>query len=284
MSLAYIRSQLPEFLGGSSSSYLIPEPPKADPKNPDAPPPIVAHRLDFVKLGLPEYEHRFAMVIDNLFTPEDCERYIAAAESAKEWEVAAVNGGPGSGYQYVDTSYRNSSRILLDDFDLTREMLERMRPYLKDIEHMDRAPLHGTYDRKTKTSNDPPAKLVALNERLRYLKYGPGQFFRRHCDGTYHTPDMKQISYYTLQLYLNGSAEELEGGATRFWRAVGRDRRKAESGQNVRQFVDVDPRVGRALIFEQKGLLHSGEDVKKGIKITVRTDLMFEACTEGDKP
>jgi hypothetical protein len=37
---------------------------------------------------------RFAMVIDNLFTPEDCTRYVAAAEASKDWEVAAVNAGP----------------------------------------------------------------------------------------------------------------------------------------------------------------------------------------------
>ncbi|KAG8711738.1 hypothetical protein FRC08_015522 [Ceratobasidium sp. 394] len=284
MSLTSIRSHLPTFLGGSSSE-LIPEPPKADPGNPDAPPPIVAHRLDFVKLGLPEYEHKFAMVIDNLFTPEDCARYIAAAEASKEWDVAAINGG--GDFQYVDTTYRNSSRIMLDDFTLAGEILERLRPYLAEIQYMDSSPLHRTYARKTKMANVPPAKLVALNERLRFLKYGPGQFFRNHCDGTYATPDGKQISYYTLQLYLNGSAQELQGGATRFWKTGkvdGPDRRKAKLGQTLRKYVDVDPRVGRALIFEQRSLVHSGEDVKSGIKITVRTDLMFEACTEADKP
>ncbi|KAG9096525.1 hypothetical protein FRC06_008567 [Ceratobasidium sp. 370] len=152
---------------------------------------------------------------------------------------------------------------------------------------MDNSPLHRTYSRKTKTATETPAKLVALNERLRFLKYGPGQFFRSHCDGTYQTPDRKQVSYYTLQLYLNGSSQELQGGATRFWktgRVEGPDRRKARPGQTLRKYVDVDPRVGRALIFEQRGLVHSGEDVKAGIKLTVRTDLMFEACTEADKP
>jgi hypothetical protein len=57
MSLAYIRSLLPDVLG---ESPLIPEPPTSDPSNPDAPPPIVARRLDFVNLGLPEYEHKYA--------------------------------------------------------------------------------------------------------------------------------------------------------------------------------------------------------------------------------
>jgi hypothetical protein len=33
------------------------------------------------------------MVIDNLFTPEDCARYLAAAEASKDWDVAAINGG-----------------------------------------------------------------------------------------------------------------------------------------------------------------------------------------------
>lgn len=55
MSLAYIRSLIP---GMAKEPSLIPEPPQSDPENPDGPPPVVAHRLDFVKLGLPEYEHK----------------------------------------------------------------------------------------------------------------------------------------------------------------------------------------------------------------------------------
>lgn len=108
-----------------------------------------------------------------------------------------------------------------------------------------------------------------------------GQFFRSHCDGIYATPDRSQISYYTLQLYLNGSADELRGGATRFWKSgnvKGPEKRKARPGETLRKYVDVKPRIGRALIFEQRGLVHSGEDVEKGMKLTVRTDLMYEAC------
>jgi hypothetical protein len=50
--------RLYSMLGVFNEDSLIPEPPQRDPENPDAPPPIVAHRLDFVKLGLPEYEHK----------------------------------------------------------------------------------------------------------------------------------------------------------------------------------------------------------------------------------
>ncbi|KAJ1302065.1 hypothetical protein OPQ81_000899 [Rhizoctonia solani] len=274
MPLAQIRALLPSFF--KDEEPLIPEPPQRDPNNPDASPPIVAHRLDFVKLGLPEYNHKFAMVIDNLFTPEDCARYVAKVESEKEWEQAAINIGANA--QIVDTSYRNSSRILYDTEEMAGEIFEKLKPYLKDIEYMDESPLHGNY---RKPSRNPPARFVALNERLRFLKYGPGQFFRNHCDSSYYSTDKKQVSYYTLQLYLNGSADELKGGATRFWKSGkvdGLEKRKTQPGMPLRKFVDVEPRVGRALIFEQRGLVHSGEEVIKGIKLTVRTDLMFQAC------
>lgn len=107
-----------------------------------------------------------------------------------------------------------------------------------------------------------------------------GQYFRKHCDGVYHTPDKKELSYYTLQLYLNGSAKDLQGGATRIWRMGNlkkKDIRKAQPGMQLRDFVDVEPRMGRALIFEQTGMWHSGEEVAEGTKYTIRTDLLYKA-------
>lgn len=51
--------------------------------------------------------------------------------------------------------------------------------------------------------------------------------------------------------------------------------RKSSSSPIVR-FLDVEPRLGRALIFEQEGLLHTGEPVVEGLKYTVRTDFLYE--------
>lgn len=53
-----------------------------------------------------------------------------------------------------------------------------------------------------------------------------------------------------------GPAELLRGGATTF-----HDRR----GGSKR--MDVDPKVGRVLIFQHQKLQHSGDDVKAGIKL-----------------
>jgi hypothetical protein len=49
--------------------------------------------------------------------------------------------------------------------------------------------------------------------------------------------------------------------------------------------IDVDPKVGRVLIFQHRRLLHSGDEVTAGIKYTMRSDVMFqwEAVDDGDE-
>jgi Rps23 Pro-64 3,4-dihydroxylase Tpa1-like proline 4-hydroxylase len=102
-----------------------------------------------------------------------------------------------------------------------------------------------------------------LNERLSYLRYGAGNYFRGHCDGQLELPDGRK-SRVTVQVYLGN--DDVEGGATRFW------------DQKQKNWYDVDPKKGRVLIFQQRGLWHSGEDVIKGTKFTLRSDLLFRQC------
>ena len=95
-----------------------------------------------------------------------------------------------------------------------------------------------------------------------------------HCDGPYYyeTEKTEFQTHYTLQLYLNDSAEEdsstgeeeLVGGATGF---LSRDKTRR---------VDVNPKAGSVLIFQHEGLLHEGAEVKKGVKYTMRTDILYE--------
>ena len=40
--------------------------------------------------------------------------------------------------------------------------------------------------------------------------------------------------------------------------------------------LPVDPKAGRVLVFQHKGLLHSGAEVTSGVKYTMRSDLMYE--------
>lgn len=79
------------------------------------------------------------------------------------------------------------------------------------------------------------------------------------------------MSFYTLHLYPNESDRAapgawIEGGATRFH----------DMSWDDSKYFDVEPKVGRILIFQHRGLLHSGDDVTKGTKLTLRTDLMYK--------
>ena len=57
----------------------------------------------------------------------------------------------------------------------------------------------------------------------------------------------------------------MEGGATRIFKGL----------KDKGAFVDIEPKKGRVVIFQQRGLLHSSEDVTKGVKYAVRSDFMF---------
>jgi hypothetical protein len=69
-------------------------------------------------------------------------------------------------------------------------------------------------------------------------------------------------------LYLNDpdgkdGQEPLKGGATTFY------------SWNMQERIDVVPKCGRVLMFQHRGLLHSGDDVVSGLKLTMRTDIMY---------
>ncbi|KAG8958759.1 hypothetical protein FRC03_008834 [Tulasnella sp. 419] len=256
----------------TSSLFVFPDPPK--PASPGEPAPVAVHKIDFATVGLPEYAGKYALVLDNVFTAEDCAKLLKHAESNGQWESAKINGGPTEAQQYLDTSYRNSQRIMVDDVEMAEWTLSKLRPYLKDIEYASNS--LNTLVAKRGEKVEGRASLVGLNERFRFLKYGPGNFFKQHSDGLYYTPDRKRVSIYTLQIYLNGDPDALEGGATRFWT------RKISKPATDLLYVDVEARMGRVLIFEQAGLVRSGEEVIKGEKISMRTDLMYE-CLVSDE-
>ena len=113
--------------------------------------------------------------------------------------------------------------------------------------------------------------IYSLNERLSFLRYGPGHYFRGHCDGQLELPDGRK-SHITIQIYLGD--EEVEGGTTRIYA----DRRGKEN-----DFVDIEPKKGRVLIFQQRGIFHSGEEVTKGVKYALRSDFMFRHTQDAEE-
>ena len=247
-------------------------------------PNLLKKKIDFKKTTLPEYDGLYATVLDGAFTKEECHDLVKAAEATTEgkWEQAMVN--IGSGQQRLTTEIRDCGRIIWDDQEIVAKIWARCKGHMGEIENLSgnlKVTGPGPYKRKETWH------LTRPNERMRFLKYGRGQYFRResvvseqvfgwelspetaHHDGSYATPGNEEITFYTLHLYLNESSPDseggpLEGGATTF------------HSLDLKRTFNVVPKVGRVLVFQHKGLLHSGAEVTNGIKLTLRTDLLFK--------
>lgn len=231
-------------------------------------------RIDFVKGGLPEHARAWAVQIDGVLSEEECNTLVAGAEATTDgkWERAMVNIGGGRQAFYEDT--RKCGRIIWDNKDIMAKLWARIEGLVPEI--------HSLQDWAEVTGHGPARrgetwKMTRLNERGRYLKYTGGEYFKAHCDGTYETPDGQERSYFTLHLYLNDAVgkdgeEMLEGGATTFF------------SYNMRERIDVVPKCGRVLLFQHRNLLHAGDDVVSGTKLTLRTDIMYAREKMAEEP
>ncbi|ORY16545.1 hypothetical protein BCR34DRAFT_476133 [Clohesyomyces aquaticus] len=228
--------------------------------------------IDFVKGGLGRYKDDWAVVLDGVLSEDECDALIAAAEATAEgktWERAMVNVGGGEQRLYEDT--RKCGRIIWDNRELVARIWARCEAAVPEIHRLEN---WGTVTGPGPVKRKEVWKLTRLNERMRFLKYTGGEYFKAHCDGAYETPNGAERSYFTLHLYLNDAEgkpgqEPLVGGATSF-----------HSYMDLRVKIDVVPKAGRILLFQHRDLLHSGADVISGLKFTMRTDIMY---TKEDK-
>lgn len=207
-----------------------------------------------------EKRQYLALTIDNAFSSEEVADLIARSEEVG-YELARVN--IGSGIQREMTDYRNSDRCIIDDPAVAALLWSRIQKACNelDADEVERLNLQRLF--QPKRGWYP----VGLNERLRFLRYGPGTYFKPHWDGTYVRenelgPERRgERSFVTCQLYLTEGAR---GGATTFMSGFSR----------IEQRVPVEPMVGRVILF-QHDLLHEGSTLKDGVKYVIRTDVMY---------
>jgi len=99
---------------------------------------------------------KLAFILLNVFTEEECSKWIKLTEE-RGYSPALVNVGT---HEVLMTDFRNNDRCIIDDIDMANILFERIKSYLPE-----------------KWEN---YKLVGLNERLRFLRYDPGQKFKTH--------------------------------------------------------------------------------------------------------
>ena len=143
--------------------------------HPINPSKITKTDLDFKGLDV-RYDGLYATVIDNAFTPSECATLISLAEAHTNgiWEQAMIN--VGGGRQQLMTDARDCGRIIWDDAEVTDRIWARVKNFVPEIQLLRNVP---------KVTGLGPAKrretwwCGRLNERMRVLKYGEGQYFRR---------------------------------------------------------------------------------------------------------
>lgn len=138
-------------------------------------PNLTRSDIDFTKGGIPEYEGSWAVVLDGVLSQEECDQLVAVAEATTNgtWERALVNIGGGMQAMYEDT--RKCGRIILDDRVLAAKIWARVENSVPEIHRLQNWPgVMGNGPMRRKET----WKLTRLNERLRFLKYVGGEYFK----------------------------------------------------------------------------------------------------------
>ena len=89
----------------------------------------------------------------------------------------------GGGAQALITDARDCGRIIWDDIDIVERIWSRVKASVPEIEYLkNMAGVTGYGPVKRKET----WKMTRLNERMRFLKYGEGQYFKRKrpCSST----------------------------------------------------------------------------------------------------
>jgi hypothetical protein len=156
--------------------------------------PITATPIPWPSTPLPEYAGLYAVVLDHVLSPSECAALLALAEASvpapgepgselrrgpdDPWGPALVN--VGRGFEVLEQGYRNGDRIVWD----CQEVVDRLwaRCLAAGPGFRERfAEVGGAEKDVTGRVEAEGARwvFVRVNERMRFLRYGKGGFFRR---------------------------------------------------------------------------------------------------------
>jgi len=205
--------------------------------SPAAPPPTPAPLLR---------GQRFACTLPGVLSAAECQALVAATE-ARGYVRALLN--VGGGREELRPDVRDSMRCMVDSPELADALLARLRHALPPA-------IHGL-------------ELAGLNERLRFLRYDPGQAFAAHRDGSFQRarggPLAGERTLVTVLLYLNAG---YEGCRTTFYCDEGLE------GLVPAEGTAVEPAPGLALLHDHN-LLHAAPALAAGRKYVLRTDVLY---------
>jgi predicted 2-oxoglutarate/Fe(II)-dependent dioxygenase YbiX len=194
-------------------------------------------------------------LIPDFLSRAECNALIRAAEG-RGFSSAEMDYPP---------SYRNNERQVLTD----QQLAARLQCRLSEA-------LSGGIERLLSSDLTPNWRLESINERFRLCRYQSGQRFHIHQDGVHHRgPNCR--SMLTFMVYL-ADGDDFDGGDTLFYAA---GPRAGEGGSNL--VARVRPRAGSLIVFDHS-IWHAGEEVTRGVKYVLRSDILFRRTSEAPAP
>ena len=200
-------------------------------------------------------------VIDDFLTETECSRLIDLA-TARGYESTdeTIQLGGRTGRTNNKSVINISGRCVIDSQKFADKLWARLAisPSMQPVKAL------------LKQSN-PGWTPVGLNSVFRFLRYGPGDYFRPHRD-SHFVPEVNDArhgrvtSFQSLLLYLDAP----DKGGESYFPLPGLGRAK------------IAPLPGRALVFDH-GLMHGGASLEEGAKHVIRTDIIYE-CPPGATP
>lgn len=178
----------------------------------------------------------FFQVIDNCIPASFCQDLIAFSEEIG-FKKSLFNGK-------LNTEVRNSFSARVD---LKQNMdLKTLQDFHNHLASFCPKNYNGKNFVKVTTDN------------LNILKYGEGNYFKPHTDGTWVEECGRSL--ITVQIYLN---DVEEGGETNFFNSEGK------------VVAAVKPKCGTVAFFDHL-IMHEGAPVQKGHKYTFRINAVYE--------
>ncbi len=207
----------------------------------------------------PHPDHRSVFVVDNILSEDACRRLIAASSSRDSFWAGDEPHEDARPFRDADTCEVQCPK-------LAARIYERIAPYLSETpiaipstEHLE---VRGAW------------RPCALNEDFLFGNYPAKGGFAPHSDGA-TAKGLNLRSFYSVIIYLNTPSE---GGGTRFYESSATNVVLDEgrwTGRSDLAVFEVQPRTGRALVFDQR-LVHEGVPPVNDRKHIIRTDIMYE--------
>jgi len=198
----------------------------------------------------------------NLLSAEECRRLRDLSETLGYLEDAAVS---------LPRSIRHNDSFTWIADDETYDIIwRRSRAQLCDDSEYNAA-----------------KAVLGLNARFRFYRYGPGDYFAPHTDGSW--PGSRVVdgelldnaypdrwSQFAFLLFLS---DDYQGGATQFYLSKTGTARPARHPDDA-VVIDLQTPLGAALCFPHGThplhCMHGSQQISSGTKYIIRSDVLFE--------